>query len=121
MLRRMLPKFNCKATCVEELFFLDDVIPIDLLNDGSSHTGTPAAPLLQLLQQQQHEDAAAWGPFIVAAAKHAAVQSQVPSNRHLSRQLGAPQIARLLKILKFLCLLLKKQRRTFASQHDVRV
>ncbi|XP_026192721.1 uncharacterized protein LOC34623637 [Cyclospora cayetanensis] len=125
IVQRMLPRFNSKATCVEELFCLNDVVPLQLLNDGSMHTGTAASPLLQLLQeQQQHteeqqQQAAAWGPFVIAAAKHAALQRRVGADHHLSKQLDLPQLARLLKILKFLCVLLKKQRRTFANQKDL--
>ncbi|OEH74002.1 hypothetical protein cyc_07738 [Cyclospora cayetanensis] len=52
-------------------------------------------------------------------AKHAALQRRVGADHHLSKQLDLPQLARLLKILKFLCVLLKKQRRTFANQKDL--
>ncbi|CDJ62737.1 hypothetical protein, conserved [Eimeria necatrix] len=128
MLQQMLPRFNPKATCVEELFCLDDLVPLQLLQDGSAQTGTAAAPVLLLLQQQQldpqqqqqqQRQLAHWGEFIAAAAKHAALQKQIGAGSHLSKQLTLQQLARLLKILKFLCLLLKKQRRSFSSQQDL--
>ncbi|CDJ45596.1 hypothetical protein ETH_00002150, partial [Eimeria tenella] len=127
MLQQMLPRFNPKATCVEELFCLDDLVPLQLLQDGSAQTGTAAAPVLLLLQQQQldpqqqqqQRQLAHWGEFVAAAAKHAALQKQVGVGSHLSKQLTLQQLARLLKILKFLCVLLKKQKRSFSSQQDL--
>ena len=126
MLQRMLPRYNAAATCAEDLFCLEDCVPLLLLNDGSAETGTAAAPLLQLLQQeqqqqeQQQQQAAQWGQFIVAAANYVALQRNVGGDRHLSKQLSLQQLARLLKILKFLCLLLHKQKHSFANQIDVR-
>ncbi|CDJ39561.1 hypothetical protein, conserved [Eimeria tenella] len=98
-----------------------------MLQDGSAQTGTAAAPVLLLLQQQQldpqqqqqQRQLAHWGEFVAAAAKHAALQKQVGVGSHLSKQLTLQQLARLLKILKFLCVLLKKQKRSFSSQQDL--
>ncbi|CDJ60437.1 hypothetical protein, conserved [Eimeria maxima] len=50
MLQQMLPRFNPAATCIEELFCLEDCVPLELLNDGSAQTGIGGGGLAKQLR-----------------------------------------------------------------------
>lgn len=137
LLKQMLPRYNPQATCVEEVFCFDQVLPLHLLDDDSTPTGTRAEPLLSVLMQNDSgevdvlEAEKTWGVFVASTAKrvmqergrqiaNAMEQEGSEDAAALSGQLSLPQLARLLKVLKFLCLLLQRQKRQFRDQQEVR-